>query len=141
MDEPKRRKKSEISDAILVTMLAIHKLFKRKKIIDGSILQPIVKNSSVANEYITNLRKKMLIKLSYSEAVKQGHKPADGKRGVYYALIKPNEVPNIAIAEKIRQEGYIPQSHLNRQVKAILIIRRVRDFTYKNNKLTITFLP
>ena len=141
MDEPKRRKKSEISEAILATMLAIHNLFKRKKIIDGSTLQPVFKRADFANEYITNLRKKMLIKLSYSEAVEQGHKPADGKRGVYYALINPKDIPTIAIAEKIRQEGYIPQSHLNRQAKTILISRRVRDFIYKGNKLTITFLP
>lgn len=141
MDEPKRRKKSEISEAILVTMVAIYSLFKRKKIINGSTLQPVFKKADFANEYVTNLRKKMLVKLSYSEAVKQGHKPADGKRGVYYALIKPNDVPNITIAEKIRQEGYIPQSHLNRQVKTILMSRRVREFAFKDNKLTVTFLP
>ncbi len=141
MSEPKRRNQVQISKAILVTMQAIHSLFKRKKIIDGSTLQPVLQRADFANEYLSNLRKKMLIKLSYSEAVAQGHKPADGKRGVYYALIKPNDVPNIAIAEKIRLEGYISQSHLNRQAKAILNSRKVRDFTFKNNKLTITFLP
>ncbi len=141
MNEVKRRNTAQISEAILATMLAIHKLFKRKKIIDGSTLQPVLQNADFANESISNLRKKMLVKLSYSEAVKQGHMPADGKRGVYYALKKPNDVPNIAIAEKIRQKGYISQSHLNRQAKSILNSKKVRDLTYKNNKLIITFLP
>ena len=52
MSEPKRRNQVQISEAILVTMLAIHNLFKRKKIIDGSTLQPVFKKADFANEYI-----------------------------------------------------------------------------------------
>jgi len=76
-----RHTRTQISTAILATMLAIRNLFKRSKIIDGSILRPVLKSGGVANESLTKLRQKMLVKLSYSEAVKQGHKPADGKRG------------------------------------------------------------
>jgi hypothetical protein len=135
-----RHTRTQISTAILATMLAIRNLFKRSKIIDGSILRPVLKSGGVANESLTKLRQKMLVKLSYSEAVKQGHKPADGKRGVYYRLKTPNHEPDIATATKIYEQGHIPQSHLNRQVKAILLNRKVKTFTYKNNKLTITFL-
>ena len=116
-------------------------MFNNEKIIDGSTLRPTIGSIGISNEYVTNLRKKMLVKLSYSEAIKEGHKPGDGKRGVYYMLKNAKQMPNLVMAKKICEEGYIPQSHLNRQAKVILQSRRVKNFTYKNNKLTISFLP
>lgn len=125
----------EITDRIA----AIQELFNRRKIIDGSKLVPVLKQDGLSNEYKTRIRKYLLNKHSYRQAMALGHRAADGPRGISYSL-KITEPPTQELARKIYlgvPAGEEPSSHLS--VLDILKKNKVIRFVREPNRLVVYF--
>ena len=128
-----------IEQEIMDRIAAIQKLFHRLKMIDGSRIVPVLKKDGLSNEYKTRIRKYLLNKHSYRQAIALGHRASDGPRGISYSL-KITEPPTPELARNIYlgvPAGEEPSPHLS--VLNILKKNKAIRFVRQPNRLVVYF--